>query len=249
MKSNFLKILALAVFGVILTFTSCKDKDPDTQSSKDAAKGAYVVTDIFALGRGNYNKTDDLCLVYKKLENGFSLNFDGCDNPEGIVRKGTVIVEIKEGSTISEGYGFKVTFDNYSVDGDAISGSLSFDIKAINLSIVYNLIADNLVITENGVTTKWSSRANHKVGFTEFIVNGEGSGVNADGEAYVTTSEELFFKYACDNGYPVKGTMTVSKNGDDPTTIDFDEDGAAACNTMAKLTKKGHSIVVDLSKK
>lgn len=252
MKNSIYKLFALIIAVGLISLNSCKkDNEPDTQSAQDDARGAYISAETFAAanngadGGKNFNGT---CAIYESLETTdglkFKLTFDNC-NDDGHVKNGSIIVQINKTSWV-KGASMTITFDNFSVDDDAVSGTLksSFSILGL-LQMTYNVEAKNMKVTSKGDTFEWSSVKTYKLDGASFTINGTGSGINRAGVAYTTKYTNILFNFGCE--WPVSGTVEIKTAGsDEPTIVDYDEDGNADCDTSIKVTKNGNSLTVTL---
>ena len=250
MKSNMFKIIAIIFAIGMISLNSCKkDKNPDTQSAQDDARGAYISAESFAAANDGANKAlKNDCVSFKALETTtgvkFKLTFDNCSE-DGHTKNGSLIVEIDKTSWAS-GAKMTITFDNFTVDDEMIDGTITSRFSVIGLlNMSYSIEAKNMKAVADGKTFEWSSVKTFKLNGVNFMINGTGSGINQNGVAYTTKYTDVLFKLDCE--WPVSGIVEITTAGsDDPTIVDYDEDGKADCDKVIKVTKNGNSVTVNL---
>ena len=259
MKS--LKFITTLFVAAVLIFSACeKPTEPDEETAKDMANGAYIVSDAFAISSNHSNKKGTLdypsCVSaeWNATHDSLFITFDDDCEVNGVKRSGQLICtysgEWGVGITLS------ITFNDYFVNGEAISGSIagtynSEDKGTRNFTVT---ATDMKVTLTDGKTFSWSSSKTFNMvkGMLTFLnptddvyeMTGTSNGINKKGETYASASSDLRKEYGCK--LPVSGTVTITKEGDTPIEINFDHDGNADCDTWVKLTQNGISIDVQL---
>ncbi|MEA2041090.1 MAG: hypothetical protein U9N85_00870 [Bacteroidota bacterium] len=241
----------------LLGFSACdKPEEPDEQTAKDMAKGAYIVSDAFAVSNDYSNSKKGIseypdCITTGVIEGGISLTFDNCTF-NGITRNG--VLEITYNGPWSEtGSTLTIGFVDYTVDGHTMSGSITSEHKSEDASGIrsFTITASDMELTfSDGNTTTWDSERNYRMiaGLLTFLdptdnvfeISGSSTGVNRKGESYTTSSTQLRKDFSCK--FPVSGTTTITKGEDSPIEIDFDTDNCLS----AKVTQNGITIEIDL---
>lgn len=263
MKKMSLKALFLFVAAFLFVFSGCEETvtiDPDADTVKDQAKGAYIVSDAFAVS-GNHSNNNKMISSYPdcltpQWSSGFDtlwLTFDNCEFG-GATRNGTLIV--LHSGTWEQGKTFEIHFDNYSVNGETADGSISVEfVESTQLRHVFRVQAQDMTLAlSDGTQISWSSDITYikSGGFLTFLdpsddeytMNGSGEGINRKGEAYTTEYQNVVKLGDCK--WPVSGVITITKDGDKPIEIDFDHDGNAACDNIVNVTQNGITIQVSL---
>lgn len=253
MKKNVLKISTLLLLGFLFTFSACKKDGADSQSAEDAARGSYIMADAFALsnngssgnGKALSKLFSDCSFTYTTLDNGFQLTFDTCTDDAGITRNGTIQVTAAPGAFDTEGSGsITITFIDYTIDNEGISGSITatfkagtlgayFDITAKNLKLDY---ADNTSVIYNSASLTYVFSA---VNGFKLTITGNSDGINRNGVHFTTKTENMkiaFFNTTSGCPYPSEGTMTINLDGEKPITLDFN---SGTCGQIT-VTQKGH---------
>lgn len=245
---NLVSILFLAIF--IITSSCNKNKELDTQSAEDNAKGALVVADAFAFSDGNASGTKmpaAECYTVTQLDNAFEITFYNCDY-NGIVRNGTIKASLS--GDWGDGSLMTIQFINFTFDGNTVNGSISAGYRISANGIFFELNARNMkLIFENGETFTWESTLNFGLKiegiFPVFEIYGFSNGVNRKGETFELEANAVIFDRAC--LWPVSGIYTMTIDGNE-TIIDFDEDGTGQCNTIINVSNKYNSVNIDLQK-
>ncbi len=267
MKNKSLTSILLLFVAGIFVLSGCDPKtiEPDTETVKSQAKGAYIVSDAFAVAN-NHNAAKAMLSSYpdcvkseltlSDTEQTITLSFDNCEF-NGATRTGKIILKRSKTDWIA-GATYKLEFDKYTVDSELISGSIEVEfLISEELEQTYKLSAKNMKATSSSNNTDevntWSSNLTVvKSGglFTptpeddEYKINGNGSGVNTEGEKYTTLYNNVVEKGTCK--WPVSGTVTITKEGADPIEIDFDHNGKAECDNIVKVTQAGITVEVSL---
>jgi len=252
MKKNFLKILTLLLLGFVFTFSACKKDDADKQSAEDAARGSYIMADAFAMsndgndgGKALKARFTDTCFVFNGLDDGFELTFNDCTDDAGITRNGTIRVTAAQEAFDQVGYGsITITFINYTVENQGISGSITatfksgllgfyFDITATNLKLDY---ADSTYVLYNTARLTYVFSAAN--GF-QLVITGNSDGVNRNGIHFITKTEDmkiLFFSTTGSCPFPSEGIMTITLDNEKPIILDYH---SGTCGEIT-VTQKGH---------
>jgi hypothetical protein len=181
-----------------------------------------------------------------------TLTFDNCIT-NGITRNGQIVVTL--GSVWNVGSTMTITFNQYTVNGISVEGTVVADYSLVTLIPTFTLSEQKMKLTfADGKTSTWDSERVFTMNSGAltpliriddiFLINGTKSGVNRYGEEYSSEYIEVESDKSCD--WPKKGIVKVSKTGDDPTVIDFDQDGNAACDNIIKVSKNGFEFTISL---
>jgi hypothetical protein len=248
MKNCILKLTGFLVLAIIITSSGCKKGDADSQSAEDAARGSYIMADAFSIANdghgGKLNKRFSLeCAVINPLDNGFEVLFNQCTDVYGVYRDGIIRVTASadawSGTSTSV---ISITFVNYSQNDEGISGTITAQAGQGALGVYFTLGADNLTLTySNGdVAVINSAQLTWTITLTGLDYNGTSSGITRDGVSYTSVSENLVFGIC---SWPVSGTIIVNMEGENEITINFDQDGNAACDNIYLVSQKRHGDV------
>lgn len=262
MKISALKILLLLLAAGMLMFTSCK-KDlgsPDSQSAEDDARGAYVSAETFALGNDEANDTGGgkalLGNCWTRTVEGtwnegvVTFVFDNCEY-KGAVRNGTVNIAYTRKLLIHRrAVNTVITFDNYSIDGVKVEGTLTSTIQGDSVAPSFTVVGKDMKLTfSDNRTIEWNATRTFTMveGFTTIIrddnvieMSGTVTGVNRKGVSFESVQSKIRREYTCK--WPVSGTNTITSE-DRVTVIDY---GNGECDNIITVTSNGVSLDVNL---
>ncbi|MDQ6472568.1 hypothetical protein RB619_18150 [Flavobacterium sp. LHD-80] len=185
---------------------------------------------------------------------------EGCTLGNGNTVKGKMIVSFSN-DFASSTQTISYTFDGFYHNGKKLQGSKSIvrTVKTTDLLATAHPVftaAIDLTITfdDGGVYTRKGTLVKEQVeGFdtwfnwddNAYLVTGSGTTTFPNGDTFsaeITTP--LQFKASCKKSYPVKGVVSVTKNGA-TAVIDY---GNGDCDSLATITKDGVTEEVDLKK-
>ncbi len=261
MKKNLLKLSALLFIAALFTLSSCNKDDADAQSAEDAARGSYIMADAFAMGnegtgggKAIKSKFAACAFTYAQLDNGFSLTWQDCTDDYGITRNGTLIVTGNESvydNNNVESASLTIEFVNYTIEGQTVSGRLTFtvgtglfgyylDLTAENFKIIY---PDNTSIVYNSanITYVFSILNGFKI---EII--GSSDGTNRNGQHFTTEIEDMkveFFNTTGTCAYPTQGIMTISVDGEKDLVLDYD---SGTCGTIKVSQRRKEDVFITI---
>lgn len=164
---------------------------------------------------------------------------DGCEGRRGREFAGKIIIEYVKTST---SFSKTITFENFSVEGNAVEGGKSIvKVKenangnpegTFNVDITITL-ESGIVITRKGnkVREKIEGADTATRGDDVYSISGNWESVNKDGVVKTATiTTNLRREWACK--YIVSGVIEISKN-DKKVTLDF---GDGSCDNLATIT-------------
>ncbi|TDO97651.1 hypothetical protein [Flavobacterium sp. 245] len=185
---------------------------------------------------------------------------EGCTLGNGNTVKGKMIISFSN-DFASSTQTISYTFDGFYHNGKKLQGSKSIvrTVKTTDLLATAHPVftaAIDLTITfdDGGVYTRKGNLVKEMVeGFdtwfnwddNAYLVTGSGTTTFPNGDTFsaeITTP--LQFKALCKKSYPVKGVVSVTKNGA-TAVIDY---GNGDCDSLATITKDGVTEEVDLKK-
>lgn len=255
MKTNLFKIIAIFFAMGLFVVSSCKKPDPDAQSAEDDARGSFIMADAFALGNDNAGGGGGGklggCMTRENIdENTVKLSFSNCDY-RGHTRNGAILIDYSHLLTMGErAFHLVITFENYSVDGIGVTGTISTTFQGPYTAPVIKVKARNMVATfGNGETIQWSSDKTFTI--ANFLnldnpnivtMSGTANGTNRSGETYKSTYSNVKVDRSCELGYPVSGTVTIESDKG-TTVIDY---GNGNCDNEITVTNGGVSVNVKL---
>jgi hypothetical protein len=261
MLPNILKSVTGFAVILLIIFSGCeKTPDPDIQTVKDQSKAALVISDAFAVSNGHSSEQKMLseypeCMTHawNETRDTLTISFDNCTYNE-VLRNGSFSVSFS--GEWGQGVTMSIGFNNYSVDGNIVSGNLSATYGSIGEEgRIFTVEASDMnLIFPDESSVSWNSLIEYQMtsGFLTFfnpaddvyILNGSGQGINREGEAYETQYNKVERRGDCK--WPVAGSITITKAESDPIEIDFDQDGDAECDNIVQVTQSGVSIQVQL---
>ncbi|MCF6366353.1 MAG: hypothetical protein L3J35_09135 [Bacteroidales bacterium] len=254
MKKKLFLITTLLITGVLFTLNSCKKDDADSQSAEDAARGSYIMADAFALGNsgtggGKAIKEQFYACSFNYTvitNNGFELTWIDCTDDYGITRNGTIRVTgdetVYDANTTSAS--LTIEFINYSIEGQSVSGKLTFTVSSGLLGFYIGIAAENFkIVYADGTSVIYNSADITYVfsilnGFKIEIVGGA-DGVNRKGQHFSYEIEGMKVEFLATSGmctYPTEGTITINIDGEKPIVLDYNTE---TCGQI-KVSQKRH---------
>ncbi len=253
MKTNLLKFAALFVIAIIAFTTACDDTEqPDNVSVEDDARGSFIVADAFAVSN---DQTDGGKVLFEcgengsfepeATDNGWKMTFTNCEH-NGVTRNGTVIVRVNNWSLL--GGSLSITFENYTMDGDSISGTITAA-KSAGLTQINVKAEDMRVVFANGESMSWSSDMVYTIDLgvigditdNTYKISGNASGINREGQSYTSVYNEVTVSGTCQ--WPVSGTVTLTQEEGNPTIVNF---GNGECDNSVEVSKGTFTTTIDL---
>ena len=261
---NFIKLFAFIAILAIFVWNCEKPTQPDQATGRDVKNADLAVSDIFTFSNGETDEggkafldsADDKCYTVELDTNDdgtftTTIEFDGTECSDGVVRAGKIIITWMPGWRINTGKYATVTFDNFTRDGNSIDGNLKIYREDLT-SISYKMEENDMSFTyADGKKVTWSGWRSVEfiAGFASHqdktddikIVNFERSGTNSNGEDFTANGENLTLNATCGSDTKItKGTITIIK-GDVTTVVDF---GDGECDNTYTITQNGTSIEV-----
>jgi hypothetical protein len=185
---------------------------------------------------------------------------EGCTLGNGNMLKGKIILSFSNDFTAATTT-ISYTFDGFYHNGKKLQGnrtitlsSKSTDLLAtahpvststVDITITFE---DGTIYTRKGTFTK-EMIAGFDTWFdwddNVFVLTGNGTTTFPNGDTLSTEiTSPLEFHMSCHSPFPVKGIMTITKNGA-TATIDY---GNGTCDSLATVTKDGVTEEIDLKK-
>ena len=270
-------LLIAAVFSLVLNSCNKKeDVDNDTAVAKNesvAEKTFNEINDIAdqAAKTGNLNgfkvestdgilSSDCAIITFDTTASVSALNPDtisidfgtGCVGNDGKNRTGRIIISAT-GRYRNDGTVITITPDNFTVNGNAVSGYrrvTNAGLNANNLPTFLIEVNGTIVLADGGGTITWTANRTRTwlEGFnTSFIFNddvfsvtGGSNGTKANGATWTNViNTPLVHKRSCHQ--IVSGSMTVTPLSKSARTIDF---GNGNCDNQATVTINGNTYTV-----
>ncbi|TAD97536.1 MAG: hypothetical protein EAZ97_12375 [Bacteroidetes bacterium] len=273
MKNLLKSLILIALFS--LTLWSCKKDDTNPfdeiadseQITQDDATvseeniDSYDLSDdaiLYAIsnGREEDGRLEDFCVkpIVNKASKTITVDFGtGCTDKSGRNRKGKMIITYT-GIIPSPTNGRTITFENYSVDGKEISGTITTSALQINAdkTVQHSRTASNMLIKfTDGTTLKYNGNhtfildINGKSDFSNKVsvkITGSSSGTSRKGVNFTNTiSKALVTKFACAK-VPVEGILEVTTDKN-KASIDY---GNGSCDKKVTVTVNGKSKEISL---
>lgn len=185
---------------------------------------------------------------------------EGCTLGNGNMLKGKMVISFSNDFTAST-QTISYTFDGFYHNGKKLQGSKTItrslkstdllatahpvSVSTIDMTITFE---DGTIYTKKGILTK-EMIAGYDTWFNwednVFVVTGNGDTTFPNGDTLSTEiTTPLEFDMACKRAFPVKGVMSITKNGA-TAVVDY---GKGDCDTLATVTKDGVSEEIDLKK-
>lgn len=185
---------------------------------------------------------------------------EGCTLENGNTVKGKMVISFSNDFSTST-QTISYTFDGFYHNGKKLQGSKSIvrtvkttDLLATAHPVFTASIDMTITFDDGGVYTRKGTLVKEQVeGFdtwfnwddNAYLVTGSGTTTFPNGDTFsaeITTP--LQFKASCKKSIPVKGVLSITKNGA-TAVVDY---GDGTCDTLATITKDGVTEEVDLKK-
>lgn len=199
-------------------------------------------------------KLDCAVVTRDSLTNTITIDFgDGCENPNGTLRSGKIIIQHSESRHVAGSYRI-VTFENFVLDSIMIEGTRTMtnttDATIENGPEIFEitLVGGKLTLPDGSTITRDSEHirslyAGDTVTASYTTLTGSASGVLQDGTEYTSTIlEEIVITRECNLHVPVSGVKEFLA-GENSLTIDF---GNGECDNLADVTTNGVTETIEL---
>ncbi|MGD0712274.1 MAG: hypothetical protein ABR968_13955 [Bacteroidales bacterium] len=278
MKTKMIILGVIAVAAIGLIFNSCKKEDTTPKSttsstttvSTNAAKSATesvtidgAFTDAFRqvdkAAKENQGKDTLSCPTISLVPfdmttypKDLTIDFgSACTGPDGIVRSGQILAHLTK-CYIDSGSVTTVTFNNYYVNGNKITGTEIITNEGRNLAghpvFGVQVINGNLYST-SGVTTYNSTQQREWIqGYNTllnpmddvYLITGSANGVETTGTTYTVTITSPL-KVALDCAWIESGTLNITESSIPVITVDY---GSGACDNVATVTCDSYTFTI-----
>lgn len=265
--------IAVSALLMISLFSCSDDPDPiETEPSLAVVEDDFAINAAYedldfltldvlqssGLGLRTQSKAD-LCASANIThdENGKKITVDfgtGCTSPNGVIRKGKILLSYTGSNFLFPGTSITATFDGYEVNGLKVQGSRTLTnggIDLINSKVLLNVKIENGVITwpDNSFVTYNSTQVRQVTlgseGY-EVSVTGTASGKSREGFDYTATvTESLIINEECARTgiyIPSKGTLAFTYQGIG-VTVKY---GTGTCDKVVEITYPGGSKEITL---
>jgi hypothetical protein len=231
MKNKVLKLVAIFFVIGMISFACKKEtaslSEEDYISASDNVYAEKVVFDIFNILKTipTQTKSVPLCpdINFENNELRIIYPADGCAGTDGVKRSGTIIINFDHDFDFiwSTGEKATITFDNYSIIDNKITGTISI-ICTSDQPFVFGITSDNMLITSsNSNTISWKTdmvyemiSGSSTVSFGDDVwrIDGTSSGVGSDGKNF--TRKAIFLSKEPDCSIFAEGIiiLTVESN-------------------------------------
>jgi len=284
MKTKCIILGVIAATAIGLIFNSCKKDIPASSSTtpatsvtsatatNTATQGATTdeaFTDAFrqvdvAAKEHLATKTDSSsCPVVTFTPADFTtypkslvINFGtSCTGPDGIVRSGEILANLTA-CYIDSGSVTTVTFNNYYVNGNKITGteiitnegrnSLGHPVFGVQV-INGNLYSPSGVTSYNSTQQReWIQGYNTLLNPMDdvYLITGTASGVETTGTSFTMTITSPL-QVAMDCAWIESGTLNITETGIPVITISYGN-GTGTCANVATVTCDGYTFIINL---
>jgi hypothetical protein len=280
MKTKIIILGVIAAAAIGLIFNSCKKDDSSSTTNnqikppttpnvaKAATENATIdgaFTDAFrqvdkAAKENNVKGVNscptvtfipaDLTTYPKDLTIDFGTS---CTGTDGVIRSGQILVHLTK-CYIDSGSVTTVTFNNYYVNGNKITGTEIITNEGKNTAghpVFEVQVQNGNLYSISGVTTynsvqqrEWISGYNTLLDPMDdvYLITGTASGVTTDGTAYtVTITSPLQVALNC--AWIESGTLDITESGIPVITLDY---GTGNCDDIATATCDGYSVTINM---
>lgn len=275
MKSTFNQTLsALLLTVIVILAPACKkddEKDTDTNSARYDALAQAAFNDLAdvadqAVGKGNLNGfriaagdetlADCATVTLDTSTSPKTCTVDfgtGCTGNDGKVRAGKIIITFT-GPYKAAGTVITITPDNYSVNGNVVSGQKTITNNGVNSSgfLSYTVVVNGQInLANNAGTITW--QANRTREFIEgagtiifaddvYRISGTSSGTKVNGASWTSEiTSPLIRKISCHQF--VSGVLVITPSDKPQRTIDF---GSGNCDNTATVTINGNTFTITI---
>lgn len=274
MKIKLLNFLKPAILAIPVLFFSCADVDDPVNSEANMA----VVEDEFAIN-STWEGTDlitldvlqssglgartlgvaDLCdnsvVTHSEETKKITIDFGaGCTSPNGVNRKGKIILTYSGTNFLFPGTSIITTFEGYEVDGLKINGTRTITnagLDILNSSVTLNVKIENGLLTwpDNSTSTYVSNQV-RKLTLTaegyHVDITGTSSGKSREGVDYTAVvKESLLVNETCARTgvyIPSSGVLDFTFSSG-TISANF---GTGACDKVVMVTYPGGSKEITL---
>jgi hypothetical protein len=211
---------------------------------------------FFALadGRFHHHHLDCADVTRDTVNQTITVDFgDGCEDPRGIVRSGTILIEY--GGEHREPGSYRiVTFEDFFIDSIQVEGTRTVtnitDTTADDGLEIYetSLVGGKLTFTDGTTITREGGHTRTRYhGETReesyTLLTGNASGTLQDDTEYnMDITTEILITGECDVHVPVSGVKEFVA-GDNAVIIDF---GDGTCDNLAEVTINGETVEIEL---
>ncbi|MBP6730565.1 MAG: hypothetical protein KA149_00815 [Chitinophagales bacterium] len=274
-KQSIKTIIALVLLTATFALNSCKkektDSDLTTANNMAMADESYNDADNIAdeaatTGAVTY-KTDDEnsllagCAVVTRDTTSTprvtTIDFGtGCTGADGKLRTGKIIVT-HDGRYRDAGTTITITFDNYTVNGNQVSGTRTIHNDGPNNdgNLSYSISVNGQIILASGAGTITWSATRTRVWIAgestatrdddQYSITGSATGTAANGDQFTSTIQTALVRNlapGCRRHF-VSGIALIQRTGKPDRTLDF---GTGACDDQATVTINGVSRTITL---
>lgn len=276
MKKQTISIMAAAAFFVAaLSFSSCKKETTDNEltsaNNMALADESYNdvdnIADEAATTGGVTYKTDDAnsllagCAVVTRdtvsMPHVTTIDFgNGCTGADGKLRTGKIIVT-HDGRYRDAGTTITITFDNYTVNGNQVSGTRTIHNDGVNSNghTSFSIsVTGQIVLASGAGTITWTSTRTREWIAGEntpprdddqYSITGSATGTSANGDQFTATIQQPLIRNlapGCRRHF-VQGIALIQRSGKPDRTLDF---GNGSCDDQATVTVNGVSHIITL---
>lgn len=272
-KKWFVILFSLSVF-----IYSCDSDEDSIDSSQSESEEVFedvmymnaeinsamsIGISVFTGSGGRIVENEVFCGTFNfSFEPVIALELDfgeGCTGVDGKNRAGKIKFTT-EGEFGKEGFSYTLSYDNFSVDGNQLSGSISssgyvlndagnFEYTITSNDFLLTLAEDESTISYSGTHTyEWlEGFGSEDASSNVFKVTGSSSGKTRKGVEYSSEITSPYtFKAACYSSgvfYPVSGVASITPVDSPAFTVDF---GDGSCDKKATIAIGALSYEIDL---
>ncbi|MBN2662626.1 MAG: hypothetical protein JXR68_03160 [Bacteroidales bacterium] len=244
---NLFKLSLITAFFLLMLFSCDPITEPDQATGRDVHVGELAVSDVFTFtngetdGGGKAFAEDTSCYQRETEQLGdgsfqTTLTFNNaCTMSDGVVRSGQIIIDWEFGWRLDSTKIVVVTFNEFSRDGDVLSGTINIQLLS-RINKEYQITENDMKIllsTQEEVTWSGTRTVKWDEGFLTPLdryddvktVNFNKDGVNRNGEKFTSEGVNLVVSNTCDDGktriIAGKITITNNTNNNQQTTVEF----------------------------
>lgn len=276
MKARMMQLLSVAILFAVISLSSCKKEATDTTDLSPASNMALadesyndvnnIADEAATTGSVSY-KTDDAnsllagCATVTRDTTSTprvtTIDFgNGCTGADGKTRKGRIIVT-HDGPYRNPGTTITVTFDNYFVNDNQVTGTKTIHNDGLNNAghTSFSVSVNGQVLLANGAgTITWTSERTREwiAGEStpnrdddQYAITGSATGTAANGDQFSATINQALIRNlapGCRRHF-VSGVATMERTNRPTRVIDY---GNGNCDDQATVTVNGVAHTITL---
>jgi len=271
LKSLYIVLTALSIMAFV---AGCK-KDKDTANEDFQSEGLDIaqtedistgidntIEEAFELhGSGSMERNSEPLgnhelgcgsVTTDSATGTMTITFNNCIGPNGHVRNGQIIITSHNGGYWDPGASWDVTFNNFTIDGNPVTGSRHVEnVGPASNGMTWNITASLTFTRPDATYRTWSSTRTRQLtqGYGDsirtnniYVINGTAAHADTrSGRSANITITNITRDLSC--AYITAGSLNVVPSNRPARLIEF---GNGACDDIATVTKNGVTHIIHL---